>query len=101
MLLCSCIKSEIEEILRKNLNSFRRNRSATPPIPTMHRISGVCPKILVATLLFADFSKTFHSIHKGKMEQILQAYGLHKESATTITIFTETRKSKFAHLMET
>ena len=28
---------------------------------------------------FVDFTKAFHSIHRGKMEQILLAYGLQKK----------------------
>ena len=34
---------------------------------------------LMATSLLEGFSKTFDSTHRGKMEQILQAYGLSKE----------------------
>ena len=37
------------------------------------------PKNLQATILFVDFSKDFNSIHRGKMEQILLAYGLTKK----------------------
>ena len=32
------------------------------------------------TLLFVDFSEAFDSIHRGKLEQILLAYGLPKET---------------------
>ncbi len=39
-------------------------------------------KNFVATLLFVDFSKAFDSIHRGKMEQILLANGLPKETIT-------------------
>ena len=41
-------------------------------------LEGVREKKLQATLLFVDFIKAFNSIHRGKMEQILQAYGLPK-----------------------
>ena len=43
-------------------------------------------KNLLVTLLFDDFTKTFDSIHRGKMEQILLAYGLPKETVAAITI---------------
>ena len=67
-------------ILRKNQNSFRRNRSTTSQILTIRRIlEGVRAKNLQATLLFVDFTKAFVSIHRGKMEQILLAYGLPKK----------------------
>ena len=36
------------------------------------------------THLFIDFSKAFDSIYRGKMEQILLAYGLPKETVTAI-----------------
>ena len=42
-------------------------------------LEGVRTKNLMATLLFVDFS-----IHKGKMKQILLAYGFLKETAATI-----------------
>ena len=48
---------------------------------TIHRnLEGVRAKNLQATLLFVDFTKAFHSIHRGRMEQILLAYGLPKDS---------------------
>ena len=46
-------------------------------------LEGVRAKSLEATVLFIDFSKTFDSIHRGKMEQILLAYGFPKETAAT------------------
>ena len=46
-------------------------------ILTIRRIlEGVRTKNLQETLLFVDFTKAFDSIHRGKMEQILQVYGL-------------------------
>ena len=55
---------------------------------TIHRIlKGVrAEKKTTATLLIVDFTKAFDSIHGGKMEQILQAYGLPKETVAAITI---------------
>ena len=41
-------------------------------------------KNLEATILFVDFTKAFDSIHRGKMEQILLAYGLPKETVAAI-----------------
>ena len=56
-------------------------RSTTSQILTIRRIlEGVRAKNLQATLLFVDFTKAFDSIHRGKMEQILLAYGLPKET---------------------
>ena len=49
-------------------------------------LEGVRAKNLHATLLFAEFIKGFDSIHRGKVEQILLAYGLPKETIAAITI---------------
>ena len=43
-------------------------------------------KHLQATLIFVDFTKAFDSIHRGKMEQILLAYGIPKETVAAIPI---------------
>ena len=86
-LLRNRIEPKIDNILRKNQNGFRRNRSTTSQILTICRIlEGVQAKKLQATLLFVDFTKVFDSIHRGKMEQILLAYGLPKETVAAITI---------------
>ena len=60
-LLHNRIEPKIENILRKNQNSF-----------------------LEATILFVDFTKVIDSIHSGKMEQILLAYILPKETVAVI-----------------
>ena len=49
-------------------------------------LEGVLAKNLQATLLFVDFNKAFDSIHRRKMEQILLAYGLPKETVAAIAI---------------
>ena len=78
-LLRNRIEPQIDNILRKKQNGFRRNRSTTSQILTIRRIlEGVRAKNLEAILLFVDFIKAFDSIHRGQMEQILRAYGLPK-----------------------
>ena len=47
-----------------------------------------------ATLIFVDFTKAFDSIHRGKMEQILLAYGIPKETVAAITILYRNTKVK-------
>ena len=74
-LLRNRIEPQIDNILRKNQNDFRRNRSTTSQILTIRRIlEGVRAKKQLATILFVDFTKAYDSIHWGKMEQILLAY---------------------------
>ena len=88
-------QTQIDNILRKNQNGFRRNRSTTSQILTIRRIlEGVRAKNLSATLLFVDFAKAFDSIHRGKMEQILLAYGIPKETVAAITILYRNTKVK-------
>ena len=46
------------------------------------------------TRLFVDFTKAFDSIHRGKMEQILLAYGIPKETVAAIMILYRNTKVK-------
>ena len=98
-LLRNWIEPKIDNIFRKNQNGFRRNRSTTSQILSIHRIlEGVRARNLQATLLLVDFTKAFDSIHRGKMEQILQAYGLPKETVAAITILYRNAKVKVRSL---
>ena len=75
--LFNCIKPEIEKIHWKNQNGNRKNRSTTSQILIISRIiEVVCAKIPEIRLLFVDISVAFDPIDRGKMEQILQDYGL-------------------------
>ena len=94
-LLRNRIEPQIDNILRKNQNGFRRNRSTTSQILTIRRIlEGVRAKNLQATLIFVDFTKAFDSIHRGQMEQILLAYSIPKETVAAITILYRNTKVK-------
>ena len=55
---------------------------------------GVRSKNLTAIILFIVFTKAFDSIHKGKIEQILLAYGLPKETVTAIMMLYRNTKEK-------
>ena len=94
-LLRNRIEPKIERILRMNQNGFRRNRSTTSEILPIRRIlEGVCAssKNIESTILFINFSKAFESIQRGKMEQILLAYGLPKETVAAImTLYKNTK----------
>ena len=50
-------------------------------------------KITEATLLFVDFFKAFNSIWRGKMEQILLAYDLTKETINFIIVLYKSTKA--------
>ena len=84
-LLRNRTEPKIDNILSKNQNVFRRNRSTTSKILTNRRIlEGVRSKNLQATLSFVNFTKAFGTMHREKMEQILLAYGLPKETVAAI-----------------
>ena len=98
-LLHKRIEPKIDNILRKNQNGFPRNRSTTSQILTIHRIlEGVCSKNLLATILFVNFTKAFDTIHRGKMEQILLAYSLPKETVAAIMMLCRNTKIKVCSL---
>ena len=85
----------MEKILRRNQNGFRKGRSTIGQILTVRRIiEGVKARQIPATLLFVDFSKAFDSVHRGKMEKILLAYGIPKEIVTAIMILYRNTKSR-------
>ena len=64
-------------------------------ILTIHLIlEGVPAKNLEATLLFDEFTNAFDTIHRGKMEQILLAYGLSKETVAAIMMLYRNTKVK-------
>ena len=56
-------------------------------------IEGVCAKDFEATLLLLDMFKASDSICRGKIEQILLAYALHKETVTVITMVYKNMKA--------
>ena len=92
-LLRNRIEPNIDNILRKNQNGFRRNRSKR--ILAIRRIlESVRAKNLQATLLFVDFTKAFDSIRRGKMQQIQLAYGLQEETLAAKTILYRNTKVK-------
>ena len=94
-LLCNRIEQKIDNILRKNQNGFRRNRSTTSQILTIRWIlEGVRSKNLQARILFVDFTKASDTIHRRKMHQILLAYGLPKETVAAIMMLYRNTKVK-------
>ena len=54
-----------------------------------------------APIISVDFTKAFNSIHSGKMEQILLAHGLPKETVAAIMLLFRNTKVKSVLWMET
>jgi len=79
------IRPQLDVHLRKNQNGFRTGRTTTSQILALRRIiEGVKDKNLEATLIFIDFKKAFDTVHRGKMLQILKAYGVPDELVSAI-----------------
>ena len=75
-------------------NGFRRYRSTSQILTICRILEGVRANKRESTILFVDFSTAFDSIHRGKMEQILLAYGLHKEIVKAIMMLYKSTKVK-------
>ena len=94
LLLLYRIRPKMEPILRKNQNGFRLGRSTIGQILTVRRIlEGVKSKSLSACLLFVDFSKAFDTIHRGKLCEVLLAYGIPQEIVNAIAMLYKDSKS--------
>ena len=62
--------------------------------PSVESLKAYGQKILQVTILCVDFTKAFDAIHRGKMEQLLLAYDIPKETVEAITILYRNTKVK-------
>ena len=67
-------------------------------LPIRWILEGVCAKNLEAAILLVDFTKAFDSIHSRKMEQILLAYILPKETAAAMMMLYRNTKVRVRSL---
>ena len=94
-LLLNRIQPILDSILRINQNGFRKERSTAGQILTVRRIiEGIRAKNLQAVILFVDFSKAFDSIHRGKLQSIMKAYGIPDEIVNAVMMLYKNSKCK-------
>ena len=88
------IQPEIEKVLRRKHNGFRKNPSTLGQILTVRiMIEGIEAKNLETLMFFVDFSKTFDSVHRDKLSQIQKAYGIPDETVAAIMMLLKNTKS--------
>ena len=85
----------LDEKLRTNQNGFRPGRSTLAQILTLRRIiERVKSKTLPEVMIFVDFHKAFDSIHRGKLMEILKAYGIPLETVNAISLLYKNTTAK-------
>ena len=82
----NCIRPEIEKTLRKNQNSFRRNRSTTSK-SIQWIIEGIRGTTIACKFLQGSW------FHRVKMEHIFPAYVFSKETVNTIMMLNKNTKA--------
>ena len=94
-MLLNRIRSIFDEKLGTNQNGFRPGQSTLAQILTLRRIiEGVKSKTLPAFMIFVDFHKAFDSIHRGKLMEILKAYGIPLETVNANSLLYEKTTAK-------
>ena len=88
--LLNRVRLVIDKVLRPNQNGFRKGRSTTSHILALRRIvEELKNHDMEAVLTFIDFSKAFDSIDRGRMFQILEAYGIPPDVVSAIRVMYE------------
>ena len=71
-----------------------RRQKSWPSVEFLKVYSPKKKKKIESTILFVDFTKAFDFIHRRKMEQILLAFGLPKETIAVIMMLYRKKKVK-------
>ena len=71
------LRPALDPLLRNAQNGFRQKRTTVGQIVALRRLlEGVRANNLSCVLTFIDFRKAFDTIHRGKLMEILRAYGV-------------------------
>ena len=77
----------IDPKLRNSQNGFRKGRSTVSQMHTLRRVvERIKSKNLPAIVTFVDFRKVFDSMNKGKLMEILRAYGVPAEIVDAVNM---------------
>ena len=80
------IRPFLDPLLRDSQNGFRPERSTIGQILALRRLlEGVRDRSLSAMITFIDFKKAFDSTHRGKLLDILRAYGIPEKLVQAIS----------------
>ena len=94
-MLFNRIRPILDENLKTNQNGFRPGQSTLAQILTLRRIiEGVKSKTISAVMILVDFHKAFDSIHRGKLMEILKAYGIPLETVNAISLLFKNTTAK-------
>ena len=79
------LRPVLDPLLRNSQNGFRKKRMAVGQIVALRRLlEGVRSNNLSCVLTFIDFKKAFDTIHRGKLMEILRAYGVPEKIVNAI-----------------
>ena len=79
------LRPVLDPLLRNSQNGFRRKRTTVGQLVALRRLlEGVRSKRLSCVLTFIDFKKAFDTIHRGKLMEILRAYGVPEKLVAAI-----------------
>ena len=94
-MLLNRIQPYIDPLLRPNQNGFRSGRSTMAHIIALRRlIEGIKSHDLKTVIIFVDFKKAFDSIDRGKMLEMLAAYGIPSIITNAIALFYENTEAR-------
>ena len=84
-LIMNRLRPALDPLLRTAQNGFRAKRTTVGQIVALRRLlEGVRANNLSCVLTFIDFRKAFDTIHRGKLMEILRAYGVPEKIVSAI-----------------
>ena len=79
------LRPTLDPLFRNPQNGFRRKKTTIRQIVALRRLLGFRSNNVSCVLTFIDFKKAFHAIHRGKVKEILPAYGVPEKLVAAVT----------------